>query len=312
MTNTCPICHSIGIHLHTVEFSESNNLPKKIDLIVCTDCDFAFIEPRDKTSYTAYYKSTVNDSFGIVEDLTQEAIKQYAEQLNVLAPLLDRTHPMRILDVGCGQAGLLRAMSKRYPRNSYFAVDPNISVIQKVDPPIHFSADWKQLDGTFDLIILSHVIEHMLDFDEIKQLTCRLSETGNLYIEVPDAPRYRDCQRREFLYYFDRLHVNHFTGYALQRLLKQWGLNTLRIGEIDFDYKDGRPYPALFVVASAFKLEKHNEVITKKSLLILFKEYIANEVARFKPVREKLEIPQQIVVYGFGDNFFRSISNGGP
>jgi SAM-dependent methyltransferase len=312
MTNTCPICHSVGTHLHTLEFSQSDNLPKKIDLTVCVDCDFAFTEPRDKTSYTAYYNSTVNDSFGIVADLTQEAIKRYSDQLNVLKYLLDRPQPMRILDVGCGQAGLLSAMSKRYPRNSYFAVDPNISVIKKVDSQLHFSADWRQLDGTFDLIILSHVIEHMVDFDEIKQLTCRLSETGNLYIEVPDAPRYRDFQRREFLYYFDRLHVNHFTGYALQRLLKQWGLNLFRIGENDFDYKDGSPYPALFIVASPCKLKKQNKVTIKKSLLTLFKEYIANELTRFKPLRRKLEISQQIVVYGFGDNFFRSISNGGP
>lgn len=47
--------------------------------------------------------------------------------------------------------------------------------------------DWKQLDGNFDLIILFHVIEHIVGFDSIAQLSMRLTKAGAMYIKTPDA-----------------------------------------------------------------------------------------------------------------------------
>jgi SAM-dependent methyltransferase len=232
--------------------------------------------------------------------------------MGVLQPVLMARRQMRILDVGCGQAGLLRTLFQQYPENSYYAVDPNVSSAQLADKQIHFSDDWKSLEGTFDLIILSHTIEHLVDFDDIAELSGRLSSTGQLYIEVPDAATYIDYQRREFLYYFDRLHINHFTRQSLLRLVGQLGLSVVDAGRNDFDYKDGAPYPAIYVRATPMRTARLEDNAIACSLFQRLQNYIATESVRVKALQLKLLERSEVVAYGFGDNFFRSVSIHGP
>lgn len=312
MSAYCPVCHSPSKHLKSLTFSKTANLPEFVDIFVCEECDLGFSEPRNAEAYSKYYSSTVNDTYGFDTTLTAEAQKRYMDQMEVLRPVLMGSRQMRILDVGCGQAGLLRTLFQQYPENSYYAVDPNVSSTQLADKQIHFSDDWKSLEGTFDLIILSHTIEHLVDFDDIAELSGHLSATGQLYIEVPDAATYIDYQRREFLYYFDRLHVNHFTVQSLLRFVEQLGLFVVTAGRNDFDYKDGAPYPAIYVRATPTRSTRQEDNAIACSLLQLLQNYIAIESDRAKALQLKLLDRSEVVAYGFGDNFFRSVSIDGP
>ena len=77
-----------------------------------------------------------------------------------------------------------------------------------------------------------------------------LTKDGLLYIEVPDSLQYANYNRKEFLYYFDRLHVNHFTPQSLVRLLTPTGFGYLQHFEYGFPYRDGQDYPALGMLLS--------------------------------------------------------------
>lgn len=239
---------------------------------------------------------------------------RYAGQMTVLQPVLGTQRALRVLDVGCGQAGLLRTLHERYPGHSYWGVDPNVSVTQRADQSICFSTDWKTLDGSFDLIILSHVIEHLVDFEDIAKLSRRLTEGGKVYIEVPDASRYGTHLRREFLYYLDRLHINHFTESALRRLMTRCGLHTFATGRSEFEYKDSKPFPAIYAMASGTTVPTTPEdgLPSGVPLHRVLQDYLADELARAHVVRQKFEQLGPIVAYGFGDNFFKSIASGGP
>jgi SAM-dependent methyltransferase len=71
----------------------------------------------------------------------------------------------------------------------------------------------------FDLIVLSHVAEHLRDLDWLPRLATLLAPGGRLYIEVPDPRGYR-CDPRPPYYYFDSEHINHFSPLALAQAFR--------------------------------------------------------------------------------------------
>ena len=313
MTAICPICQISAIHLRSFVFPEKEHLPANTDILVCGTCSFAFSTPRKADEYLAYYRATMNDSLGADVELSIGESNRYAAQASILGPLLDTNRTLRVLDVGCGQAGLLRMLCSQHPQHRFFGVDPNVSLVPSSNSGIHFSTDWRYLEGSFDLIILSHVIEHLVDFDDIALLTKRLAVSGHIYLEVPDTSRYGNYLRREFLYYFDRLHINHFTRQSLQLLASQWGLHVHGSGCTEFEYKDGKAFPAIYLLASAFDdPPPHDYPPIATDLQRILRNYIGEELVRAKVIRQNLEHRASIVVYGFGDNFFKSTATGGP
>ena len=306
----CPICQATSAHLHGLTFSKRMDLPQTIALQVCASCNFAFNTPRETAVYDAFYAANTNDILGADTSLKESEIIRYNAQLELLKPALDAPNVQRVLDIGCGQAGLLRTIKKHYPDKVCHAADPNVSASLVFDNGLVYSRTWQDLDQEFDLIILSHVAEHILDLQEFGALTRLLAPRGKVYIEVPDASRYHAFPRREYLYYFDRLHVNHFTPQSLYQLLENWGLHTEACGRNDFEYKDAKPYPAHYALASREAVQLcatqqgealHNSLVS----------YIANEAARQKHLNNALQGKPDIVVYGFGDNFFKARGAGG-
>ena len=71
MNITCPICEENCINLHSLSFSEKENLPTIINILVCSICEFAFTTPRDAVNYNEYYASNLNDHLGADIRLTE-------------------------------------------------------------------------------------------------------------------------------------------------------------------------------------------------------------------------------------------------
>ena len=65
-------------------------------------------------------------------------------------------------------------------------------------------------------MILSHVLEHLLDFSMLALLRDVLAESRAALCRVCLTRSGMSVSPRlEYLYYFDRLHVNHFSPQAL-------------------------------------------------------------------------------------------------
>ena len=113
----------------------------------------------------------------------------------------------------------------------------------------------------------------------------------------------------EFLYYFDRLHVNHFTPQSFAFLLAQHGFGYVGQVEYDFPYRDGKQYPALGML-----FRKGGEVVNLSSASILeaAMRYTSAEQQRARVLQEQLKKFDGVLVWGAGDNFYRSSENGGP
>ena len=77
--------------------------------------------------------------------------------------------------------------------------------------------------GAFDLVVLSHVLEHVADLGGAASALSRLvAPDGMVYVEVPDAAHYCDHLVAPF-HDFNTEHINHFSLTLLDALLVRHG-----------------------------------------------------------------------------------------
>lgn len=96
----------------------------------------------------------------------------------------------RILDIGCGNGKLLRALAEQGFSNLY-GLDPFIKCDITYGPVTIYKKDLAQLEGSFDVIMLHHAFEHMPDpVSTLQQINKLLPPSGSLVIRIPLAGSY--------------------------------------------------------------------------------------------------------------------------
>ena len=306
---SCPLCKTLAEPLLDLAFAPKQHLPSNVRFGYCEQCDFIFALNLDAEAYRAFYRATLNDT-GHVSDIDNPD-NLFSLQAAAVCNYLGVDFRGSCLDFGSGEGQLLNRLADDLPNATFYGTDLRNSL--RADGRIKFLENIDNLALRFDFIILSHVAEHFVDLSDLGRLLELLNPDGTLYIEVPDPTQYVRFPRREFMYYFDRLHVNHFSRRTLELWLACYGLEVTRFGRHAFAYRDGK-YPGQF----AFAKVGRNGVVKGASLGTLrhsFSEYDEFERHRAKSLRcdiLKLSARRDLIVYGRGDNFFRSVASGGP
>ena len=102
------------------------------------------------------------------------------------------------------------------------------------------------ISACFDIITLSHVLEHLEDLPGAVRNFARLLRPGGMvYIEVPDASRYAEFLIAPFQD-FNTEHINHFSHRSLRRLLAKVGLVPFVERTKTIESAKDVPYPALY------------------------------------------------------------------
>lgn len=114
------------------------------------------------------------------------------------ARLLAEFEGQRILDVGCGASktpgavGIDRRLSKDRPADSQMDIDHDLTVFP-----------WPIEDDAFDLVIASHVLEHLPDtvrtVEELNRIT---RDGGRICIEVPHYTWFEAYRHYEHKHFF--------------------------------------------------------------------------------------------------------------
>ena len=151
------------------------------------------------------------------------------------------SRPFRLLDVGAGNHSA--SLAKRWFPNSHYAgIDRergyNNDAADFAAMDEFFELDLTQLefdaipDGTYDALLLAHVIEHLANGDEVlRNLVPKLKPGGLVYVEFP-GPRSLTLPSRKGTLNFhdDPTHVRLFTAAEVAGILRRRGLRILEAG----------------------------------------------------------------------------------
>lgn len=271
----CPICsHESCAVLHSQAFSlpEGHPLSSGYDIVICEACGFVYADTSIKQedydifySKDSKYESVTTSTGAGVTAWDKNRLQQTASQIaNVF---LGKS--ARILDIGCANGGLLRAL-KEIGFNNLVGLDPSQACVAYTSQTVGIQAHVGSLMslgedlGNFDLVILSHVLEHVQDLNKaIIQMKNILKQNGLIYIEVPDANRYQEYNFSPFQE-FNTEHINHFSLMSLINLFSRNGFAPSHTGHRIIYTSPDMPYP---VVQSFFKFINNYEPLKQDEFL---------------------------------------------
>jgi SAM-dependent methyltransferase len=220
----------VYIRFHRVA-SDCKPWPPGGQLARCKACGFVqtLITPQWQAEadqiyagYTIYHQSggaeqnVFQDSNGAGKPRSEQLI----QALRTACPLPNQG---RLLDIGCGNGSFLSAWSRLVPGwtlcgtevgEKYKAQIESIPGVERL-----FTGDIAEVPGTFDVISLIHVLEHIpYPVAFLERLRKKLKPDGLLFIEVPD------CQQNCFMLLVAD-HCSHFSPGLLAGVVKAAGFD---------------------------------------------------------------------------------------
>ncbi len=146
------------------------------------------------------------------------------ERLRAVLPLPKRG---RLLDIGCGKGAFLHAWSRALPewKLEGFEIDSETREAVESIPGVGMlhSDSLDDIDGSFDLISMVHVLEHVANpIETLRSARDRLADGGWLFVEVPHY-----AERAFDLLVAD--HCSHLTPDTLNHLFLAVGLEPVAL-----------------------------------------------------------------------------------
>jgi SAM-dependent methyltransferase len=225
----------------------------------CVRCGLIFTNPRPvepamrdfyRSHYRAFYEGVDRPSeeyvrSGIFPRRAEAAYRRLSRRLD-----LDRVG--RVLDVGCSEGSLLKLLRERHPETELHGVEPVAAfarfAAERAGAGIHVGdledycerGPGRAAAGSYDLVLLSHVLEHVhRPSEQLSRVHGLLAVGGHLYVEVPNI-----ASPHGALGQFHIAHLYHFYPETLQAMLVKNGFRAIELTE------EGLPDPwAMCVLA---------------------------------------------------------------
>ena len=180
--------------------------------------------------YTSDYRNIYAGYSSSPDRFLYEQIQRGTVVYDYTAAEVSATKPRTVFDIGCGAGGMLIPFVKagwhaygcdvgdvylQHGRNAGLTLE-------------HGSASVLQKRGPADLVILSHVLEHLPSpLEELRQISQLMTDDGYLYVELPGIfsihKTYGDT-----LLFLQNAHLYHFTLATLTALLGKAGFRLIK------------------------------------------------------------------------------------
>jgi len=229
---TCPACgHHVAIGMYdggrqplaTLAWprsaDEAEHMPKlPLSFVRCVDCGHVFNSEFDYAQVPYSDKPNLMFNKGAI----------WSEHLGHVCELIAQSLAQNptVVEIGCGEGHLLRALAQLRPDGRFIGFDPNSAIepggtglearAMLFDPAIHLA------ECRPDLIISRHVLEHLMNPLGFVQALSFAASWENiktrLFIEVPCIDHVLETGRTVDFYYE---HNSHFTVRSLKRLMSR-------------------------------------------------------------------------------------------
>lgn len=232
--NSCPLCSSKEFDL----LAEKDRYGLRNPISVCTACGLVLTNPRmTQEAYTQFYnleqkklyvgESKPSDDYFRRQRQKGKSIYEFLRQ----AGLVSDNVPSSVLEVGCGAGGILKYFMERGHQVKGIDIGSeyiNFGREQGLEIEAAFLSDLER-GQKYDLIIYSHVMEHVLDVDaELDLIKEYMNPEALLYIEVPGVKYVYKNYKMDYLTYFQNAHTFHFSLTSLTNWLKKKGYTLVK------------------------------------------------------------------------------------
>ncbi|MEZ5083097.1 MAG: class I SAM-dependent methyltransferase [Bacteroidales bacterium] len=235
----CPVCHSNEFE----KLAEKDRYGLFFPVVICKDCGLVRSNPRmNENSYRKFYMDDYRDLYeGKPEPDNRFFNQQYKKGEKIYKFLskvenLNLNEKRKVFEVGCGAGGILEYFKRKGHEVS--GIDLNGKYLEfgkknyNLDLTVSSLTDYS-IKNSPDIIIYSHVLEHILNLDqELQNIHKLLSSEGNLYVEVPGIKNLQLSYDMDFLKYLQNAHVYHFTLESLNNLLSKNGFGLIKGNQI--------------------------------------------------------------------------------
>ncbi len=210
-------------------------------LVECAGCRLVQLVPRPAPEqlnqfYVADYRK--NPLYGELAANARQFPKDNLFYFNrgqsireLLKPHVREAGPC-IVDVGAGYGHILHALGEEFPGSRRLAIessDPCVKHLRALGIEVQTQTAEEilaELERTADLIVLSHVLEHLLDpLDVLRRIHTALVPGGCLYVEVPNIPRETLPQYPDHRWAprYDEPHITFFSKATLSEMIERAG-----------------------------------------------------------------------------------------
>lgn len=227
---TCPVCESASIELIR-NYRSEKAIFAKLKLAKCNACEMVFVDPMPSEKILEEYNSSyfLTAHGGIPQDVVSQSFFSGIAGLrmrhveNYLQK--NRLKVEDILEIGPGTGIFAKKWISNYPANKYYAVETDTSCYGSLEETVLIISkpeEIKGLDKEFDLVIMSHVLEHVSDpIGFLTSCTEFLKKDGVIFIEVPC----NDWQHKPE----DEPHLLFFHKKPMLQLMTSLGFKNIRL-----------------------------------------------------------------------------------
>jgi SAM-dependent methyltransferase len=228
----CPLCGDEALRRHLEVGDIWQGKPGRLRLDACRGCGHVFQNPRLSLDGLTYYYRDFYDGLGEdgIELLFDAEGQPYAARADFV---LAHGAPRSWLDVGCGHGHFCHAIKQRVPGATVDGLDMSDGVLDAQRrgwlDEAHtglFPELAPSLEGTYDVVSMSHYLEHTRDpRAEVAAAARALAPGGLFFVEVPDPSSWLGRMLGRFwLPWFQPQHQHFVQHDALQALMREHGL----------------------------------------------------------------------------------------
>lgn len=243
MNNICPWCESDKAQINL--WLKDEFLTKEdFHICECLSCGLQYTMPRpSKEKIGVYYKSEEYYSHqenkkGFIPQL-YEAVKKVNLKHKLKIATKD-LHVGKLLDIGCGVGDFIHEAEKQ--GWDCLGVEPSDDAKaiarKRIKANIINSEALEEIpDGTFDVITMWHVLEHVDDLKwQVEQLRRLIKPNGRVVIAVPNYKSYDGQFYKELWAAYDvPRHLNHFSKQTITKIFKTKGLELNKTEKLVWD-----------------------------------------------------------------------------
>lgn len=320
----CPVCNSNSVlFIREIKFTlfEGHPMEAGYNLVQCKECGFIYADTKvtqpeldDYYSNLSKYESKEISTGGGYSDYDRNRLIDTAKYISSKFDNKD----LAIADVGCAIGGLLEQLRNEGFKN-ITGLDPSTSCVNitKDEKGINcFRASIFELDesfGKYDIVILSHVWEHILDLElALNSIEKILKADGFVYVECPNAMNYKNIIHAPYQE-FNTEHINHFSAGSFHNFFGSRGYTLEESGIRLMKIASSNDYDAVFSLFRKNIDGSKSGIVFDHQILPSIKVYLDASDRIYTKIIHQIktvaELGEPIALFGIGQFAFKILKS---